>query len=151
MVIKYRESTSGYMIVIILGTLGILLLGMYFRLIMRGGGIVGVFLALLAGGILVYWIKEVMSQFKVNEKSSPADKWDIDVIEDKRDITIVTKIPSPCEKVAIFLKGRVLHVTDESNLKLDIPLKRDVKLLGSTYKNKVLQIKLEKIGKKSEN
>lgn len=149
--INYRESTLGFIIVIILGTLGIILLGMYLRLIMRGGGIVGVFLALLAGGILVYWMKEVTSQFKGNEKSSSTEKWDIDVIEDKRDITIVTKIPSPCEKVAIFLKGRVLHVTDEGNLKLDIPLKRDVKLLGSTYKNKVLQVKLEKIVKKSES
>jgi HSP20 family molecular chaperone IbpA len=118
---------------------------------MKGGGIIGVFLALLAGGILVYWMKEVMNQFKVNEKSSSAEKWDLDVIEDNRDITIVTKIPSPCAKVAIFLKGRVLHVTDESNLKLDIPLKKDVKILSSTYKNKVLQIKLEKIVKKSES
>lgn len=149
--INYRESTFGSIIVIVLGTLGILLLGMYLRLIMRGGGIIGVFLALLAGGILVYWMKEVMNQFKVNEKSSSAEKWDLDVIEDNRDITIVTKIQSPCEKVAIFLKGRVLHVTDESNLKLDIPLKNDVKILSSTYKNKVLQIKLEKIVKKSES
>ncbi len=138
-------SVSGHILAMSLGVLALLFLGVYLRLLLRGGGLLGVVLAALAGVLLVYWIREVTQMFKTREKAHPVERWDVDVIEDSNDITIVARIPDPCEKVALFLKGRVLKIKGESDLKLDIPLKEDVKISSSTYKNRVLQVKLRKV------
>ena len=141
-----KQSIPNYVLAVAIGVIGILFLGIYLRLLLRGGGLLGVVLASLAVGLLAYWIREATQLFKTKEKTQPIQRWDVDVIEDPNNITIVTRIPDPCEKVAVFLKGRVLQVKGErSNLKLDIPLKEDVKISDSTYKNRVLQVKLKKL------
>ena len=146
---NHKEPVPGYIITIILGVAGLLILGVYLRLLFRGGGLLGISLAALAVGLLAYWIREATRLFK-GEEPKVEGGWDVDVIEDSRDITIVARIPGPCEKVAVFLKGRVLQVKGEKDLKLSIPLKEDVRISSSTYKNRVLQVKLEKLLKRSK-
>jgi hypothetical protein len=142
---NYRKNIPDYFIAIVVGIIGILFFGVYLRILFRGGGILGVILAVLAGGLLAYWLKEATQLFKIKTKTHSKQKWDVDVFEDSKNITIVARIPNPCEKVAVFLKGRVLQVKGERDLKLDIPLKEDVKISGSTYKNRVLQVTLRKL------
>ncbi|MGC8961169.1 MAG: hypothetical protein ACP5K1_01825 [Candidatus Bathyarchaeia archaeon] len=146
-----KEPVPGYVLALILGSAGLLILGVYLRALLRGGGLLGISLAALALGLLAYWIRELTHLFKGEAESEKIEGgWDVDVIENPRDITIVARMPSPCEKVAVLLKGRVLHVKGEENLKLSIPLKEDVRISGSTYKNRILQVKLEKIIKKGK-
>ncbi|MEM3677443.1 MAG: hypothetical protein QW176_04785 [Candidatus Bathyarchaeia archaeon] len=146
---NHREPVPGYILALILGFAGLLILGVYLRALFRGGGLLGIILAALALGLLAYWIREVTHLFKGEvEPGKTEGGWDVDVIEDSEDITIVARMPSPCEKVAVLLKGRILQVKGEENLKLSIPLKEDVRISGSTYKNRILQVKLEKIMKK---
>lgn len=145
-----KEPVPGYIITVILGMVGLLLLGVYLRLLFRGGGLLGIFLAALAIGLLAYWIREITHLFKGEVEPKIEGGWDVDVIEDSEDITVVARIPGPCEKVAVFLKGKVLQVKGEKGLKLSIPLKDEVRISSSTYKNRVLQVKLEKILKRDK-
>ncbi|MEM2123331.1 MAG: Hsp20/alpha crystallin family protein [Candidatus Bathyarchaeia archaeon] len=141
-----RGSVPGYVVALVLSVLGLLVLGVYMRLLFRGGGVLGVSLAALGLALLAYWIREVALLFRGEEGSERIEGgWDVDVIEDSKDIIIVARVPDPCEKVAVFLRGKVLHVKGEKNLKLNIPLKDKVRISDSTFKNRVLQVKLEKI------
>jgi HSP20 family molecular chaperone IbpA len=144
--VSFREPIPGYIVALILGVLGLLVLGVYLRILFRGGGLLGVSLAVLALALMAYWIRELTRLFKGGAELERIEgEWDVDVIEDSKDITIVARMPSTCEKVAVFLRGRVLQVKGERDLKINIPLKDDVRISGSTYKNRVLQVKLEKI------
>jgi len=132
---------------LVLLLVGILVIGGVVLLAVRTQrGLLGIVLALLAVGVILYWLREgrkgVLKELKVQKQEEP---WTYDLIEDGQDSLLVAKVPGPESRVRVKASGQSIEIRGGDNFKQVVSLARKVEVLRTTYVNGVLQVRLRKL------
>jgi len=127
---------------------GILVIGVVLVLLIRvQRGLLGIVLAAIAVGLLVYWINEVRKTIK-RELSIPITpntmKWSPDIVYHGDEIIVVGRVPGPEEKVEVKFKHGVLEVRGGQNFHEFVTLQEHFRVEEVNYLNCVLQVRLTK-------
>jgi HSP20 family molecular chaperone IbpA len=128
--------------------IGLVIIGFILLFLVRvQRGLLGVVLAVLAGALLLYWLR----QFRRAVKGEPAlmepskRSWLYDLVEDKRGVVIIADVPGPANEVNVWLEGQILHIQGGGGFKRQVKLKHPVALKDFSYVNGVLQVRLQKV------
>jgi len=127
---------------------GIVMLGTIVVVVTRfQGGLLAFVLSALAGGLLIFWLFELKRTFRQN--TNPFDnqrrKWSYDLISSSDEITFVAEVPGPDTNVSVELKKGKLKLKSSGDFAKEIELADPVEIVGSTYVNGILNVKLRKI------
>jgi len=126
---------------------GIIILAVLLLVIARlGRGLLGVVLAVIAAGLVIYWVRETRGMLR-SERSIRRDrpsKWNYDMIDSHDEVRLVAEVPGPEELVKVTLSESVLEIKGGGDFHKTVTLKRPLELVGTTYVNGVLSVRLRK-------
>lgn len=139
---NYQEFVST--LVTIVGIALIAVLGLILVRIQRG--LLGMILAILAAGLLAYWLTELRRTVKKELKPIiPRRGWQYEVMDGAEEVTFVAEVPGPAEQVKVNLTEEVLEIEGGKGFKQTVNVPSKVKISGYSYLNGVLQVKMKKL------
>lgn len=138
------------LVIIVIGTI---VIGVTLTLFLRfQRGLIGILASILVTTLLIYWLREIKNIIK-NEfsafRSKRDGRWIYDIIDRKGEITLVGEVPGPEHQINIKVMEGMLEVLGGRNFKEKVDLREKVEIIGTTYRNGVLNIKFKKIDSKS--
>ncbi|MEM4311349.1 MAG: Hsp20/alpha crystallin family protein [Nitrososphaerales archaeon] len=108
-------------------------------------GLIGIILALLAGALIVYWVKEAKKITREEFPSKISQKWTCDLIKEKDSIVIVAEVPGPESEVKVSLFGNKLEIKGGNNFVKIIKVGKAKEITNYSYNNGILNIRLRKL------
>ncbi|MFQ6010952.1 MAG: Hsp20/alpha crystallin family protein [Nitrososphaerales archaeon] len=141
-----NDSPSTIMLAVMI--IGVIVIGVILMLLVRvQRGLLGIVLAALASGLLIYWLREVRTIVK-KEFSGPVTKskteWEYDLLEMKDEVTLVADVPGPQEEIKVQLEGEKLEIRGGNNFFKTVTLPKILDILNTNYLNGVLEVKLKR-------
>jgi hypothetical protein len=126
---------------------GIIILGVFLLVIARlERGLLGVILGALTAALVIYWLRETRAMLK-SERSIRRErpsKWNYDMIDSHDEVRLVAEVPGPEELVKVTLSQSVLEIKGGGDFRKNVTLQRPLELVGMTYVNGVLNVRLRK-------
>ena len=148
MVVMRIEKDMTDTISIILIIIGLIAIGIMAILLIRfQRGLLGFILTALAVALLIFWLKEIQKTIKEElaiVKPSPETKWIYDVIDYGTEITIIAEVPGPENKVKVGLIDHDLEILGGQGFRKLVKLSEEVEIMGTIYRNGILQVKLKR-------
>lgn len=140
----YLAELLNYVVLIV----GILVIGVVLVLLIRvQRGLLGIVLAAIAVGLVVYWMNELRKTVK-QEFPIPATpsttKWSPDIFYRGDEIIVVGRVPGPEEKVRVKFRNGTLEVRGGQNFHESVTLQEHLRVEEVNYTNCVLQVRLIK-------
>jgi len=106
-------------------------------------GLIGIILAILAGALIVYWVKEARKIAREDLKI--AQKWSYDIIKDKEFIIVVAEVPGPESEIKVSLLNNKLEIKGGNNFVRVIKVGKVKEITNYTYNNGILNVKLKRL------
>ena len=131
---------------IVIGTIVIGVTLTFFLRFQRG--LIGILASILVTTLLIYWFREIKSIIKTEFSTFRAKRdggWIYDIIDHKGEIVLVGEVPGPEHQINIKVMEGMLEVLGGRNFKEKVDLREKVEIIGTTYKNGVLNIKFKKL------
>jgi HSP20 family molecular chaperone IbpA len=124
---------------------GILVIALVVALLVRiQRGLLGIAVAAVAVGLLVYWISEFRKTVR-KELSVPSTvKWNPDILYQDDEVIVVGEVPGPDKKVNVEFRNGTLELRGEQKFHEFITLGEHLKIEETKYVNRVLQVRLRK-------
>ncbi len=142
-----NEAPSTIMLAVLI--IGVIIIGVILMLLVRvQRGLLGIILAALASGLLIYWLREVRGIVKQEFSSSGVTRskpeWNYDLMEMKDEVTLVADVPGPEEEIKVQLEGEKLEIRGGNNFFKTVKLPKILNILNTNYLNGVLEVKLKR-------
>jgi hypothetical protein len=130
---------------------GILVIALVLALLVRvQRGLLGIAVAAVAVGLLVYWISEFRKTVK-KELSVPSTvKWSPDILYQGDEVIVVGAVPGPDKKVNAEFRNGTLELRGEQKFHEFVTLGEHLIIEETKYVNRVLQVRLRKESVPSE-
>lgn len=142
-----NEAPSSIMLVVLI--IGVIVIGVILMLLVKvQRGLLGIVLAALASGLLIYWLREVRGIVKQEFSSTGVPRakpeWNYDLLEMKDEVTLVADVPGPKEEIKVQLEGEKLEIRGGNNFFKTVTLPKILNILNTNYLNGVLEVKLKR-------
>lgn len=124
---------------------GMLVIAVVLALLVRvQRGLLGIVLAAVAVGLLVYWIGELRKTVKKEFYAPSVVKWNPDILYEGDEIIVVGVVPGPENKVKAEFSNGILEVRGGQRFREFVRLGKNLRIEETKYVNRVLQVKLRK-------
>jgi uncharacterized membrane protein YraQ (UPF0718 family) len=124
---------------------GMLVIAVVLALLVRiQRGLLGIILAVVAVGLLVYWISELRKTVKKEFSVPSAIKWSPDILHQGDEIIVVGAVPGPEKKVKVEFRNGILEVRGGQRFREFVTLGEHLNVEETKYVNGVLQVRLGK-------
>jgi HSP20 family molecular chaperone IbpA len=124
---------------------GILAIAVVVALLIRvQRGLLGMALAAVAVGLLVYWISEFRKTVKKELSVPSVTKWSPDIFHQGDEIIVVGAVPGSDKKVNAEFRNGTLELRGEQRFHEFVNLGEHLKIEETKYVNRVLQVRLRK-------
>lgn len=142
-----NEAPSTIMLVVLI--IGVIVIGVIIMLLVKvQRGLLGIVLAALASGLLIYWLREVRGivkqEFSSDGVTRSKPEWEYDLLEMKDEVTLVADVPGPKEEIKVQLDGEKLEIRGGNNFFKTVTLPKILNILNTNYLNGVLEVKLKR-------
>lgn len=142
-----NEAPSTIMLVVLI--IGVIVIGVIIMLLVKvQRGLLGIVLAALASGLLIYWLREVRGivkqEFSSGGVTRSKPEWEYDLLEMKDEVTLVADVPGPKEEIKVQLDGEKLEIRGGNNFFKTVTLPKILNILNTNYLNGVLEVKLKR-------
>lgn len=123
---------------------------MFVLLARSQGGIGFIFLA-IASGLMIYWVREVRTMARSEEKRLAKEieqkDWIYDLIKNNDEMVFVAEVPGPEEQINVRLTQGLLRIKGGQNFSREVPLEltQEMGISDYKYRNGVLTIKIQKV------
>jgi len=136
-------------IMLVVSIIGVIIIGIILMSLVKvQRGLLGIILAALASGLLIYWLREVRGivkkEFSSDGVTRSKPEWNYDLMEMKDEVTLVADVPGPEEEIKVQLEGGKLEIRGGNNFFKTVNLPKILNILNTNYLNGVLEVKLKR-------
>ena len=118
---------------------GMLVIAVVLALLVRvQRGLLGIVLAAVAVGLLVYWISELRKTVKKEFHVPTAVEWSPDILYEGDEIIVVGVVPGPERKVKAEFRDGILEVQGGQRFREFVRLGKHLRIQETKYVNRVL-------------
>jgi HSP20 family protein len=150
-----EDRGLGDLFQLVLLVVGAVVMMALLTLVVRGQrGLLGVLLAILAFGLLAYWVNEIRAALRGGADRMPkgiGEQWIYDLVRRGEGFLFIAEVPGPEEEVSISVIGRTVEVFGGGGFHRVVKLPKRMRLSGFSYLNGVLKASLEEDGRAVES